>query len=111
MSKLCSENDKIPDHSLLEFKFHRNEYLLSKRECLSKLSSTANCMKICHKSDDLLLYTRKFFNEHSMCDTYERFMHVYNNVFNGYTNSNKNGKNNSKLFWNSELKSLWQNCK
>ena len=132
MSKLCAENDKIPDHSLLEFKFHRNEYLFSKKECLSEMSSTANCMNVCLKSDDLLLYTRKFrrkdmlnihvnqqqistieatFNEHSMCDIYEQFMHVYNNVFNGYMNCNKNGKNNSKPFWNSELKSLWQNCK
>ena len=60
MSKLCSENDKIPDHSLLEFKFHKNEYLFSKRECLSTLSSTANYMNICPNYDDLLLYTRKF---------------------------------------------------
>ena len=27
MSTLCAENDKIPDHSPLEFKLHRNEYL------------------------------------------------------------------------------------
>ena len=35
VSKLCAENDKIPVYSPLEFKFHRNEYLFSKRECLS----------------------------------------------------------------------------
>ena len=32
------------------------------------------------------------FNEYSMCDIYEQFMHVYDNVFNGYMNSNKKGK-------------------
>ena len=31
MSKLCTENYEIPDHSLPEFKFDRNEYLISKR--------------------------------------------------------------------------------
>ena len=36
-----SENDKIPDHSLLEFKFHRNEYLISKRE-----SAYLNCLVV-----------------------------------------------------------------
>ena len=61
MSKLCAENDNISDHSLLDFKFHIHEYLFSKRECLSELSSTAHCMNIVIlKSDDLILYTRKY---------------------------------------------------